>query len=519
MNLQEQKEQNYISTLLTQKEKYFLMMRPILSLNKSMFKSEDLAYLSQHYDPLYLGLKIIQIIIENTTVINFSDISGISREGIYYELKPFLDFVDKKKNNDVNKKHRKIIINRIINTLISTGREMHQMEYIDYENKDSELNWQKFPFRLLFIDTTPDDEVHISVSLELVNIFTNVLDMKVEDKQNAILYMMDQQIKRGDVQSAVKAAEENLKLTIILFKMIQDIIYKTKRKYKTIDWIVKYPKELNLAKDHISLCLRKQEKINDEILRNYDQFNRMNEDAQYMVKELEKKMQKSLDMLLPLQNMVDDARKAFEEKSSQIFELIEPTAFKLDSDFFPMVLELRSCFVDDLLYSTSEYFSNCVFPRIVNLNTTVDTIVQLEERKLSRDLSSRRTNKQKKKRKIVKESERTSDIKYPVSFRKKVIQELLMLIDEIQPGREVLLSVLLKDFRDRGFSFNEQDYLRLLIQGKYACSTFEGRYLKESFTVELSSINFEDEFFKGRDFIIRPIQKTLNKNKSVRGYA
>ena len=60
MNL---KEQNYISTFLTQKEKYFLMMRPILSLNKSMFKSEDLAYLSQHYDPLYLGLKIIQLIL------------------------------------------------------------------------------------------------------------------------------------------------------------------------------------------------------------------------------------------------------------------------------------------------------------------------------------------------------------------------------------------------------------------------------------------------------------------------
>lgn len=512
-------EQFYVSRALVQKEKYFLMIKPILNLNKLMFKNEEFVSISEHYNPLYTGLEIIEIIIENSSYISITDISGITRERIFYEIKPFLDYVDRVKKRNIPDDKRNIFLNRIIDTLISMGRETHQMNYIDFENTESEFKWQSIPFQLLYIDTTPDDEVNVMASLELINIFVNISDMNIEDRHKALLYMMEEQIKRGDVQSTVKTVEDYLKITIMLLKSIQDIIYKTKRKYQTIDWVSKYPKRLKEARDHITLCLHKHEKIQDETLRVFTHIDNMSENIQVQFRILEEKLQKSLDMLLPLLNIIDDARNAFEKKSALVFEIIEPTAFNLDSDFFPKVLEIHSQDVQQLIELSAEFFSSCVFPRIVNLSSTIDLISHLEDKKKNKELYSKRTKRKKRDPINFRDMEDPSKVKYSISLRKEVTHELLKFMNSLRDNNGILLSSILKHFRSKDLSFNKQDYLRLLILGRYASDIFEGRYLKKSLEIELSTKSFKDEFFKGQDFIVR-LYKELNKEKIlIRGYS
>ena len=196
------------SPSLIQREKYILMIKPILGLNQSMIKSERYSYLTKQYDPLSIGLKIIEIIIENTSIINIIDVSGVTREEIFEKIKPYFRKIDGVKKMIIDGEDQKYLVNAIIDSLISPGRDIHQMEYIDYSDTVN-FNWQVQPFKLLELNVTPDDEVKVTVSLELVNIFTNILDMKIEDTHNAVLFMMEQQIKRGDIQSAAKSSEHN----------------------------------------------------------------------------------------------------------------------------------------------------------------------------------------------------------------------------------------------------------------------------------------------------------------------
>lgn len=496
------------SPSLTQRVKYILMIKPLLGLNQSMIKSERYSFLVKHYDPLSISIKIIELIIENTSIINIVDISGLTRDEIFGKITPFLKEIDKIKQELVNEEDQRYLVNAIIDSLVSTGRDTHQMEYIDYSDS-SNCNWQIQPFRLLELDTTPDDEVNITVSLALVNIFTNILDMKIEDTHNAVLFMMEQQIKRGDIESAAKSSEHNLSLTLIYVKSLQEIIYKTKRKYQTIDWLIEYPKRLDIAKDHVKLCLDKESRIHNELIRKTYQYENLSHSLFY-VKSLESNLEKSINMLLPLQNLIEEARDVFEIKSSQIFDMVEPMAFQIDSDFFPKLLQLPSSMVGNFLESSTEYFTSPDFPRILTLNNTVGILFKYAEyhKEDKKVIKRKKINRRLRVESMKKE-------KFKPKLRKKVINELEACFSKNNYEHGIKLSDILLEFRKNGFLDDELSYLRLVIQGRFASNKFEGRYLKRKLDVSLDNHLFDLGYFHGADFLVTPMQITKKEEQNL----
>lgn len=499
------------SASITQRQKYLLMMKPLLNLNKNLIRDEKKNFLGNHYDSLAIGLKIVEIIMDNTSIVNLTAIKGLNREDIFQNIKPYLSRIDVKKNKIISENLQRFLINKIIDTMISQGREQYRIDFIDYNKDDYE--WQSKFYQLLYLDTTPDDEMHIMVSSEMINIFTNLLEMKIEDKQRAIQYLLQEQIKRGDFENAVITAETNFNITIAFMRNIEDIIFKTKRKYQSIEWISNYPSKLSEAMDHIVECITKQSKMQTELLRQFSDTIEIESESYLHFKNLIRKLKKSNSVLLPLQNMISKAQHCIEESTEYIFGIEKKIGMNLESDFFPLLLMLPLSKLDEHLISTCKFFSSPIFPKILNLSNVTNLLIKQHERNRKRAIKNKGI---KRNPRVIDRDTLNLDIetKFSPQRRKEIINKIINCI--LNRNNQILLSELLKDLRKIECNINDLHYTVIFILGNFAIdSKFEDRYTKRHINVELTSKKFEDLNYIGRDFTISIKEDSKIREKSA----
>ena len=92
---------------LTDRLRYLLIFEPLLALRKLATGDPELTTHFKHYDPLAIALKIIELIIDNTTIILNSSTAGITRTDLYIQIQPFLTLIDQQSHVELDESTHK----------------------------------------------------------------------------------------------------------------------------------------------------------------------------------------------------------------------------------------------------------------------------------------------------------------------------------------------------------------------------------------------------------------------------
>ncbi|WP_371801687.1 hypothetical protein [Candidatus Lokiarchaeum ossiferum] len=498
------------SRRLFEKEKSFLLLKPLLDLSGSIIKDPEYAYLCNEYDSMAIGLKMIETVIDNTMFMNLENQTGISKGTLFEKLCTEMSKIDKFRKKNIPKSHKMFLLDRILHNLISPGKDAHIMRYINYSDPNSQFGWQTQSFQLLQIITTPDDEIAYVASPKLLNIFTSILDMKIEDQQKAILYMLELQIQRRDFETAVKTAKDNLIITMMYYTMIQDIIFKTKRKYRVMNWLAQYPKTLTEARDHIGQCLSRQKNQQAELLNKHEYILDEDTDAKKWLKELKDNLERSNSMLLPLLKAIKDAREAVYNQAIGGINSDVSKAFSIEDDYFPRLLTLPRNHASKLLQNANGCVNSCHFKKITSLSSTVDLLIKQDLRQRKRELNFRKNHRivRKHRKRVIDQESFYGRFSKPL--RLKAIQLLTEILEKNEDNKmnfEQLCKKLDYHNVDEGIFY----YIQLLILGIYADIDFEKYYTAGIFRTALIQGNFENRQFTGRNFMVNLLQKKFKE--------
>ncbi|MFX0103029.1 MAG: hypothetical protein ACFFCS_25915 [Candidatus Hodarchaeota archaeon] len=482
---------------LVEKQRYFSMIRPLVNMEDLKLGKPELTYLTQHYDPLAIALRIVSLVIENTKIIMLQKVSGMTRTEILNKLKPLFDTIDKDKNLMVSDEHRKKFVNRIIDKLIASERHSHLLSFTDY--RLSPFEKQVMPFQLLYLDQNLEGEYEVMVNYRLINIFTRILDMKIEHEHLATMFVLDHQIKQGDLENALISANRNYNLTLVKVAEVVEIIQQTKRKFHGSDWFENYPATLKDALQHIQTCILQNKRQQEQLIQRKDSLLAGGKTAyEYLVK-IGNAIEKSMDLLLPLQGKVREARTTFlKEQMIHAFKRRFFTAVSLEEDLLEDVLNLRKGDVNSYLPEFLYYFSNCSKPRISNLSNNLDLMMRSARIKKA-------VLKMRKRRDLKKASSFISEnVPFSTDLKRKVMDALINILN-VDRESLITLDQILRVLESQGMTTRELNFARMFIQGRFASDAFEGRLMNMPTEVELDG-EFSVFGFKGANYKIKLTQ-------------
>lgn len=301
---------------------------------------------------------------------------GITKKELFDEIEPLLILMDQAKRvkNITKNDHQKMleyILEKLVRQKSKKGIRLEFTDYSEYPPLKREI-----AFRLITYRTYDNEKVVLYAEPEAVNFFIQMLDIDLEDQQQAYLKILDRQIERGDYESAVEVAKNNYRLTIQYELKITNIIQQTKRNLLGIDWAHEIPSELKKAMLHINDCIKEQDLQNRKI-----NIQLKNIEEEYFKREvllkLKEILEKSRDKLLPLQGKINEARITFlDEQWLQELTLQKTNKISIESDLFDLILRLEAHQIQERFSDFMSFFTDLNVPKLLTYNQLVSFLIQ-----------------------------------------------------------------------------------------------------------------------------------------------
>nr|MDO8112531.1 hypothetical protein [Candidatus Sigynarchaeota archaeon] len=478
--------------VLIEKQKYLSIIHHVADLEDLRFGDGELAYLPEHYDPMAFALRIVETIIDHTQIIKSSKIEGITRDFLFSQLKPYFDKVDAETGKDVPVRHREAFIDRILSKLTTKDGRRFEMTFSDLE-KPPHCK-QKQPFSLVV-----RDDKEIKLDYRLINIFTRIHDVKIEHEQIANDAILRKQIEKGQLNEALETARANYTLTKMTVAEIIEIINETRRKYISESWLTTNKNKLREAMDNIDRIITYSKFQLNLLVMQRDKLVTADYNAFHLIKKIETTIDEAMALALPLQGKIREARKTFfDEQLRQAFmrKVVDMPSF--ESDVFPWIMtaDLQDTgFMFDMMIP---FFSQNNMPKIL----TLDNLFML----LSKDFKRRGPDRVQP---VVipedrKQFGREHEI-FPVESRIKVIERIKDIVERGPTTLQDVLTCLLAN----GFSIDDANYARILLQGRAAEDKFESKFMKFNINARARDEYLNMKVFVGNDY-------TIDKRKRIK---
>lgn len=483
------KKIRYWDNSLTKKLIFSYKISPIIALKDTFIRDEALKHQFRHYDPLAIALKMLELIIDN-----MGPFEGITKQELFNELDPLLTLMDRAKQAHLISKedHYKILESILEKILRQKNKKGIRLEFTDY-SEDPPLK-RELVFRLITYRTYNNEKAVLFAEPEAVNFFIQMLDIDLEDQQQAYLKILDRQIERGDYESAIDSAKNNLRLTIQYELKIENIINQTKRNLTNLDWSNEIPKELRRAMDHINDCIKEQDFQNRKINL---QLKDLGEEyfKRVILIELKELLDKSRNKLLPLQTKIDEARTTFlDEQWLQELTLRKTSKLSIETDIFDLLLNKSYNQVEKHLKDFFSFFTKISPPLLITYN---QLIMQLLRKSKTKYDSFTDENLPKKTISM------TELFFYPDSIKTEAVD---FLRHNLSKKKKLNLDELIFSAIQETKSLLVCNYLKMLILGRFAVETFEKRLFPETINVEVIESKLQNKYFEGNNFEIQIVR-------------
>jgi len=441
-----EKNVNEWTSELTGKYKNILSLRPLTRIKDTFMNTPGLKELYELYDPLAIALLMI-----DKVIVEMVPYSGITVEELFQKVVPFFKRMDKiKENKDIDKNDYNLVFQKILDLLTFQSQKSKYKEvYTDYA---PEIPVQRIRSSRILIFKTFQKSV-LWATDETVNIYLQLLDVDIADRQMANNLILQRQIDKKQFDKALGTAKRNLTLTNHYSIRMEQIIQTTRRDLSRQDWDKKIPKELNDAKDHISNVLRdiRLQKNRLQNLENstYDKYEFET------LRDLVKTIELTISMLLPLQSKIYDTNDEFLAKQWIYLLHNDMQRFiNLEKDLFRKLLHSTCKEAADLLDNCFPYFSQPKSPHIITYSQIL--------RKLMEGIKL-------KKKKRIKSIDRENLIKLKkiglVKFNPDLIKEAENVFENfLKQNKSFTFNQLIKRLNKESRKFEVKNYLRIKLQ-------------------------------------------------------
>ena len=452
-------------------------------------RDEALKKQYRHYDPLAIALKMLEVIIDN-----MGPYLGITEERLFGKICPLLERMDSLEEQPAlsQSEHFQVLENILSKLTYQHKKDGIRKDYVDYA-KEPPMRKESV-FRLINYKNFDNQNIVLHAAPEAVNFFLQMLDVNLEDRQQAELHILDRQIKRGDFQSALETAIRNLRLTRQYQLKIDGIIKQTKRNLNLEDWRHKVPKELENATIHIKDCIESQSQQRRVVNNSLEVLEAEELEQRKILIALKERLNESIDLLLPLMTVVSEARDTFlSEQWIQELLARRTDSIKLDVGFLNTLLLIvykdLPPFMDEIL----PFFTSHQVPR----NMTFDQLIEAVYRGLDFS-SSDSTEEEESLEALVKPLDL---IYYPEDLRAEVVKFLLSTLKG-QSDEHTLDSLI-----NRAVSLQKDfyfvNYLKTIIQGRFVNSKFESTYLDFKIEISLRDDQLSNPIFRGDNYSVK----------------
>lgn len=469
-----------------------LKIKPILDIKDLVIHDSRLKDQYKHYDPLAITLKIIEIVIDHMGISAIGPFTGITKKTLFDDLIPFLKSMDEARNfTHLTTEDHHRFLEVILTKLLHLTREGIRYKYTDYSVVPPVE--REVPFRLIGHRNFDGENIVLVAEPVVINFFLQMLDIELEDQQQALLHILSRQIEKGDLANAIKMGRNNILLTKQYMLKVEEIINITRRNLSTIDWSKTCPEELQRAKEHIQECISTQTRQHMKITQKMIFIPEDRVKERQLLIELKEILITSLELLLPLQKKVNEARETFldEQWLQVLFSKSRKDRLQIESMIFDSVLAWSYQDFIPFFEETLVYFSHCDIQPVLTYSDLLDLT-------LKRILISKPDNLEKSQEERHKKP--LSFRQYSNHLRNEVIN---FLVEQIRlRGNNITLQEVLLAAEDLEKDFFFCNYLRLLVQGRFAKTNFEGHLIDFPLDVQYKDRSLRTTWFTGDNYLI-----------------
>lgn len=232
---------------LTRRLRVLLYARPLLQLrrNEAHRQQGDLG----HYDLLVVALAIFDLVVEHTGLDE-----EMTAERLVPRLSSVLESMDRAEGVEPDPVRHAQLVDDVLGWLLNDRerRAPFQESYLD--TGEAEAVQRTLEFRLL--DTHfQADKITLRLTPQSVNLYLSALDIDIESAQAATEAVLDSQIRRGKLESAVGTARAARAQSLIYQQKIKGILQDTRRDVRRVDWKETVPVLLEEAHAHTATRL------------------------------------------------------------------------------------------------------------------------------------------------------------------------------------------------------------------------------------------------------------------------
>jgi len=149
---------------------------------------------------------------------------------------------------DEHVKVASFVLDGLLNNRDQNDSQAFSVPYSDYTDGHTR---RELRFFLLVEKARADGQVVLEATTDAVNVFRGGLDIRVEDAQMAIEYVLQAQLARGDLDEAEVTAEQNQRLSYEMGTKIRALLDATRSDVSRVDWRGEVLVELDRAREHV----------------------------------------------------------------------------------------------------------------------------------------------------------------------------------------------------------------------------------------------------------------------------
>jgi hypothetical protein len=198
---------------------------------------------SSDYDPRVLSLAAIDAVIARmgfATELTYEVALGIVAE--------LARIAAPDRPADEHVKVASFVLDGLLNDRDQNDSQAFSVPYSDYSEGHTR---RELRFFLLVEKARPDGRVVLEATTDAVNVFRGGLDIRVEDAQMAIEYVLRAQLARGDLDEAEVTAEQNQRLSYEMGAKIRALLDATRSDVSRVDWRGEVLADLERAREHV----------------------------------------------------------------------------------------------------------------------------------------------------------------------------------------------------------------------------------------------------------------------------
>ena len=421
--------------------------------------------------------------------------SGITREEVIEHIAPDLQRYDETRYETRSYTFHEDLVGRVIDKMVNKGeRTSFKREYVDYSSDPPVKRLKKF--KLLTEHQSAEGAIVLRATSESINIFLQVLEIDIEDRREATLRLMEIQIQKGKVQSAMETAKEHERLTGFYMTDIHARIEQTKRDLREVDWSDKMPENLNKALQHIEECILLESSISRNLKQDKLVLQGNSEALEKIadIVQLESIIRNTTNMHLQLQEVLLSAREIF--RAEQLRQVFKPRFAKNAIDLERGVLHhalLHPRHVHDgLMDLVYPYIAGVTPPKIVSLNALINWLLKPVRvvRKFKRDEQQAT---------LVDHAVAMQPFMTP-GLEVTATRFIMDMLDE--GGGATTLGTLLQEADRVGMPLPAQLAVKYMVLGRFVSRSFKDAVLPAGIAVLARDTGFATSHFKGMEFLL-----------------